>query len=169
MRKFFKFGKKDKQGGSETSSLRRGSTGSLGIGYAVKEKDLGKLHKAALYGDLNKVKQLAKKDASPLDKDNRTPLHFAVCHGHSLIVQELLEWKAKVNIADSEAGRTPLIKAVECCQEECVLLMLEAKANPNLKDSQGDAALHYAARSGNEDIIKMLLDCDKTDPDIQNK
>ena len=71
MKKFFKFGKEKKSGGSDTSSQRRGSNSSLEFGYDVREKDLGKLHKAAWSGDLNKVKQLARKDASPLDKHNR--------------------------------------------------------------------------------------------------
>lgn len=54
---------------SPKSSSTRGSVASLNIGYEV--KDLRKLHKAAWRGDLNKVKQLAKKDPSPLDKENR--------------------------------------------------------------------------------------------------
>ena len=58
------------RGGSPSGSTR-GSVASLNIGYEVREKDLGKLHKAAWIGDLNKVKQLAKKDPSPLDKENR--------------------------------------------------------------------------------------------------
>ena len=71
MRKFFNFGNKDDARGSDASSQQRGSNSSLGIGYDVKEKDLGKLHKAAWFGDLVKVKQLAKKDASPVDRENR--------------------------------------------------------------------------------------------------
>ena len=77
MKKFFKFGKDKKSGGGETSSQRRGSNSSLGLGYDVREKDLSKLHKAAWYGELTKVKQLARKDASPLDKENR---YFAFSH-----------------------------------------------------------------------------------------
>ena len=71
MKKFFKFGRDKKSSGPDASSLGRGSTSSLSLGYELREKDLGKLHKAAWNGDLNKVKQLAKKDASPLDKENR--------------------------------------------------------------------------------------------------
>ena len=68
MKKFFKFGKSKKDGSGSASA----STESLAAtGYLVKEKDLSKLHKAAWTGDLGKVKQLAKKDPSALDKENR--------------------------------------------------------------------------------------------------
>lgn len=39
----------------------------------------------------------------------RTPLHLACAKGHAKIVQELLEWKAKINVGDNDAC-TPLIK-----------------------------------------------------------
>lgn len=77
MKKFFKFGK-DKKGNTPEASPQppRAAIGGAGAeqnvaGYVVKEKDLPKLHKACWVGDLSKVKQLAKKDASPFDKDYR--------------------------------------------------------------------------------------------------
>lgn len=39
--------------------------------YIVRDKDLGKLHKAAWYGQLDKVKVLAKRDPSAFDKCHR--------------------------------------------------------------------------------------------------
>ena len=73
MKKFFRIGGKGKKESSPQSSI--GATNDV---YDVREKELGKLHKAAWVGDLSKVKQLAKKDASPLDKENRFGLF--VCH-----------------------------------------------------------------------------------------
>ena len=70
MKKFFGFGKSKKDQGTGVSP-GKGQAGSGGPGYELKEKDLSKLHKAAWQGDLEKVKQLAKKDASVLDKANR--------------------------------------------------------------------------------------------------
>ena len=72
MKKFFKLGKKG-GGGDHDKGLQKASseTSLSGPGYSIKEKDLGKLHKAAWQGDVAKVRQLAKKDASPLDKENR--------------------------------------------------------------------------------------------------
>lgn len=68
MKKIFNFTKKKKGFSPNTSD-----TGSvLSVGYDLKEKDLGKVHKAAYGGDLAKLKQLAKKnDINQLDKENR--------------------------------------------------------------------------------------------------
>lgn len=68
MKKIFHFTKKKKNfspNASETASV-------LSVGYELKEKDLGKVHKAAATGDVAKIKQLAKKnDLNQLDKENR--------------------------------------------------------------------------------------------------
>jgi len=67
MKKIFSFTKKKKQplGTPDNGSV-------LSAGYDLKDKDLGKVHKAALLGDLAKLKQLAKKnDINQLDKENR--------------------------------------------------------------------------------------------------
>ncbi|KAK7503607.1 hypothetical protein BaRGS_00005146 [Batillaria attramentaria] len=162
MKKFFKNIRKKSParsgpppGGSPVLGASRGSTASLVIGYDVREKELGKLHKAAWIGDLAKVQQLAKKDPSPLDKENRTPLHLACAQGHERIVQELLEWKAKTNIGDADS-RTPLMKAVECRHENCVELLLRDRVELNSVDSAGNTSLHIAANDGSTKIVKML-------------
>lgn len=67
MKKIFSFTKKKKH-----SSGTPDSGSVLSVGYDLKEKDLGKVHKAAYVGDLTKLKQLAKKnDINQLDKENR--------------------------------------------------------------------------------------------------
>lgn len=67
MKKIFSFTKKKKQPSSTPDS-----ESVLSVGYDLKEKDLGKVHKAASVGDLTKLKQLAKKnDINQLDKENR--------------------------------------------------------------------------------------------------
>lgn len=67
MKKIFHFTKRRKgsPSASETASV-------LSVGYDLKEKDLGKVHKAAFTGDVAKLRQLAKKnDLNQLDKENR--------------------------------------------------------------------------------------------------
>ena len=76
MKKFFKNIRKKSPARSGppaegSPKLDNRSTASLVIGYDVREKELGKLHKAAWLGDVGKVQQLAKKDPSPLDKEKR--------------------------------------------------------------------------------------------------
>uniref|UniRef100_A0A3P9A4V2 Uncharacterized protein n=1 Tax=Esox lucius TaxID=8010 RepID=A0A3P9A4V2_ESOLU len=141
MKKIFNFTKKKKGFSPNTSD-----TGSvLSVGYDLKEKDLGKVHKAAYGGDLAKLKQLAKKnDINQLDKENRTALHFACANGQTDVVQFLVEIKAKLNLCDNQ-NRSPLMKAVQCQQERCVATLLEHDADPNLVDINGNTALHLAS------------------------
>lgn len=67
MKKIFSFAKKKKP-----SSATPDSGSVLSVGYELKDKDLGKVHKAAAAGDLAKLKLLVKKnDLNQLDKENR--------------------------------------------------------------------------------------------------
>ncbi|KAK1166892.1 ankyrin repeat domain-containing protein 26-like isoform X1 [Acipenser oxyrinchus oxyrinchus] len=156
MKKLFSFGKKKKGFSPNTSD-----TGSVvSAGYELKEKDLGKLHKAASTGDLSKLKQFAKKhDLSQLDKENRTPLHLACAHGHVDVVHFLTESKAKLNLCDND-NRSPLMKAVQCQQEHCAVTLLEHDADPNLVDINGNTALHLAALIPAISMAIQLLDHD---------
>ncbi|XP_072528004.1 ankyrin repeat domain-containing protein 26 isoform X5 [Salminus brasiliensis] len=153
MKKIFNFTKKKK--GSPSAS----DTGSvLSVGYDLKEKDLGKVHKAAFTGDVNKLRQLAKKnDLNQLDKENRTALHVACVHGHTEVVQFLVESKVKLNLCDNQ-NRSALMKAVQCQQDRCVSILLEHDADPNLVDINGNTALHLAARIPSLSVALQLLE-----------
>ncbi|KAK6177563.1 hypothetical protein SNE40_015640 [Patella caerulea] len=152
-------------GGGEGAQASEAS--NLSYMYDVREKDLGRLHKAAWTGDINKVRQLAKKDHSPLDKENRTPLHLACARGHAAVVQELLEWKAKTNLGDNDAN-TPLMKAVQCQHADCVELLLEHHASVEVMDTEGNTCLHRAVQDGNYQIAEMLIKA-RASPDAKNK
>ncbi|KAM5282459.1 uncharacterized protein RBU33_003888 [Hipposideros larvatus] len=52
---------------------------------------------------------------------------------------------------------TPLMKAVQCQEEECVSLLLERGADPNRKDADGYSALHEAALGNSKTIAAKLL------------
>ncbi len=41
---------------------------------------------------------------------------------------------------------------------ECAKLLIEAKANVDIKDSNQNTPLHYAAGYGQADSVKLLLD-----------
>ncbi|XP_023686914.2 ankyrin repeat domain-containing protein 26 isoform X5 [Paramormyrops kingsleyae] len=154
MKKILKFSKKRR--GFSPSSSDAGSI--LSVGYEIKEKDLGKVHKAASLGDLTKLKQLAKKnDLNQLDKENRTPLHIACAYGHADVVLFLVENKAKLNLCDNQ-NRSPLMKAVQCQQETCATVLLEHSADPNLVDINGNTALHLAALIPSVPLGTQLLE-----------
>ncbi|XP_055002897.1 ankyrin repeat domain-containing protein 26 isoform X2 [Sorex araneus] len=130
-----------------------------GPGYYVRDKDLGKIHKAASAGDVAKVQQvllLGKSGLNDRDKMNRTALHLACASGHREVVTLLVERKCQLNLCDRE-NRTALIKAVQCQKEDCATILLEHGADPNLQDSFGNTALHYAALGQNQSIVAKLL------------
>ncbi|XP_068168753.1 ankyrin repeat domain-containing protein 26-like [Antennarius striatus] len=153
MKKIFRFAKKKRP---SSATPDRGSL--LSFGYDLKDKDLGKVHKAAAAGDLEKLKRLAKKnDLNQLDRENRTVLHIACASGHAEVVQLLVESKAKLNLCDNQ-NRSALMKAVQCQHERCVKILLENHADPNLVDINGNTALHFAAHVSSASTAALLLE-----------
>ncbi|KAM3870152.1 LOW QUALITY PROTEIN: ankyrin repeat domain-containing protein 26 [Diretmus argenteus] len=163
MKKIFSFTKKKK---FPSSTPDNGSV--VSVGYELKEKDLGKVHKAASVGDVAKLKQLAKKnDINQLDKENRTALHIACASGHVEVVHFLVESKAKLNLCDNQ-NRSALMKAVQGQHERCVNVLLENHAEPNLVDINGNTALHLTANIPSISTAMLLLE-HEADINSQNK
>ncbi|XP_069315026.1 ankyrin repeat domain-containing protein 26 isoform X2 [Eulemur rufifrons] len=162
------FSKKGESPLASFSSRRRTSAGvgcehGNGVysqpGYHVRDRDLGKIHKAASLGQVAKVQQillLRKNGLNDRDKMSRTALHLACANGHSEVVTLLVDRKCQLNICDSE-NRTALMKAVQCQEEECATILLEHGADPNLADVHGNTALHYAVYNENIPITAKLL------------
>ncbi|XP_043824017.1 ankyrin repeat domain-containing protein 26 isoform X2 [Dromiciops gliroides] len=174
MKKIFSFGNKKGNSPSRNACALRRDCGvrasGPNAGYFIRDKDLGKLHKAASNGDVAKVQQLLllnKYDLNEPDKMNRTPLHLACANGYPDVVSVLVQRRCQLNIRDND-HRTPLIKAVQCQQEECTRILLEHGADTTLTDSNNNTALHYAASGLNKGIAAKLLKS-KTDIEAQNK
>ncbi|XP_051856206.1 ankyrin repeat domain-containing protein 26-like isoform X13 [Antechinus flavipes] len=171
MKKFFNFGKKMRQ----SSSGRFKLPNSCGVqtlcpteGYQIRSKDLGKIHKAVMLGDVAKVQKLlllGKNTVNELDKVKRTPLHLACANGYPDVVSLLIERKCELNLLDNDS-RTPLMKAIECRQEECVTILLEHGADPNLGDNKKNNALHYIASGQTKFMAEKLI---KHNIDIEAK
>ncbi|XP_072509039.1 ankyrin repeat domain-containing protein 26-like isoform X2 [Notamacropus eugenii] len=176
MKKIFNFGSRRElsPGRSSFSPHPRRDSGVRPFGpqagYVVKMKELGKIHKAAAIGDVAKVQQLlllGLASVDDLDKENRTPLHLACAHGFPDVVSLLVERKCKLNLRDSDS-LTPLIKSVQCQQEECAVILLEHGADSTLVDTNNNTALHYAASGLNIAIAAKLLR-HKMDIEAKNK
>src|SRR5678815_1411043 len=76
------------------------------------------------------------------------------------LCRELLKYRARVDVCDSIAGECPLHKAVAANMVENVRVLLKGGANPNSTDSQGNTAMHKAARHCTDlEIWHLLVQC----------
>jgi ankyrin repeat protein len=134
----------------------------------TKHKNTGKtpLHAVAYAGNISAVEFLIfyKADVNAKDKDERTPLHFAVigeCRYEKVCC--LLQHGANVNVKDKDK-RTPLhtaISAAEFKQDpiveeaayQVVLLLLQKGADVTVEDINGARPIDLATNPR----IKMLL------------
>uniref|UniRef100_A0A8C6WEK2 CCDC144C-like coiled-coil domain-containing protein n=1 Tax=Neogobius melanostomus TaxID=47308 RepID=A0A8C6WEK2_9GOBI len=124
-----------------------------------RDRDLGKLHKAASVGDVDKLIDLIicqKKDIDKVDRKHRTALHIACAMGHVEVVKFLAEVRADLNLCDGQ-NRTALMKAVQGQNERCVSVLLENHAEVHIADIDGNTALHLAAHSKSVSIARLLL------------
>ncbi|XP_051818446.1 ankyrin repeat domain-containing protein 7-like [Antechinus flavipes] len=172
MKKMFDFGKKEQFPPGPSIKLPNFfgiQTSDYIPGYLIQSKDLRKIHKAALLGDVAKVQHLllfGKNNVNDLDREKRTSLHLACANGHSDVVSLLVERKCELDLLDKDS-QTPLMKAIQCEQEECATILLEHGADPNLGDGSNNA-LHYVAFFRGIDMAAKLLQY-KADIEAKNK
>jgi ankyrin repeat protein len=85
-----------------------------------------------------------------------TALHHAASGGHVPVVRALLAL-SEIN-AQSNQGNTPLHLASYMGHANVMRLLLENGADMTLKAKGSWTALHYGARYGNTEVVKVLLD-----------
>ncbi|NP_001002920.1 POTE ankyrin domain family member A isoform 1 [Homo sapiens] len=127
--------------------------------YHVRREDLGKLHRAAWWGEVPRadlIVMLRGPGINKRDKKKRTALHLACANGNSEVVSLLLDRQCQLHVFDSKK-RTALIKAVQCQEDECALMLLQHGTDPNLPDMYGNTALHYAVYNEDKLMAKTLL------------
>ena len=113
---------------------------------------------AALKGELALCELLIKKNAD-VNKPGWTPLHYAATNGHLEVMRLLLEENAYID-ASSPNGTTPLMMAAHYGSPTAVKLLLEAGADPMLKNDQSLSALDFAhrgKRAESADIISAFV------------
>jgi|GEM_PF-1777236 len=123
---------------------------------AIKDGDLNALEKLYAAGiDLNK----------PHEKTGHTPLMLAVAADYPLVVNMLLANK-KINIDEQHkaTGNTALMIAIlECQNRTFAEQLINAKADPNVRNKNKETALLYAVRKGRRRIvIEMLIEARAT-------
>lgn len=118
------------------------------------DKDESPLMLAALKGHVDLVNHLIAKDAD-VNKTGWTPLHYAASGAKAPILLILLEHSAYID-AESPNGSTPLMMAAMYGNAESVKVLLEAGADPTLKNQQGLTAADFALRVSRNDSAALI-------------
>jgi len=117
-------------------------------------QDESPLMLAAINGLTEICQQLIRKGAD-VNKPGWTPLHYAATHGHLEVMNLLLENYAYIDAA-SPNGSTPLMMAASYGTPMAVKLLLEAGADPMLKNDLGLSAIDFAQRANRTESAEII-------------
>lgn len=117
-------------------------------------KDESPLMVAALQGLFDICQQLIIRGAD-VNKPGWAPLHYAATHGHLNVMNLLLDNHAYIDAA-SPNGTTPLMMAAHYGTPAAVKLLLEAGADPLLKNEQGLSAIDFAQKAERPDSAEII-------------
>ncbi|KAF4953661.1 hypothetical protein FSARC_12346 [Fusarium sarcochroum] len=171
-----------------SSLIERGAT------LSIRDNDgWSALHFSVRHGRTHLVSKLLEEGAAIDVRDDQgwTTLHFASHFADAVMTNNLLEKGAmKIINCEDEKGRTALHVASKKGNESVVKLLLDKKANVDLRDRDGNTALHLAAGASDADnstsnsdqssgsanaeakasqrvVIQLLLDA-SVDPEVTN-
>jgi len=104
---------------------------------------------------------------SKIKSKTETPkmdLQAAIISGNLEVVKQHIEAGTDINKKDQMSGSTPLITAASFGKKSIAKALIDANADPDIKNNEGSTALHSAAFFCHIEIVQMLLDAgaDKT-------
>lgn len=111
---------------------------------------------AALFGEIKVMRQLLARGAQ-VNHPGWTPLHYAATGGQRDAIALLLEHHAYLD-ALSPNGTTPLMMAARAGHVAVARGLVEAGADPSLKNEAGLGAPEYLLRSGNPEEARWMVD-----------
>jgi ankyrin repeat protein len=109
---------------------------------------------AALKGYLPLCQSLIARDAD-VNKPGWAPLHYAATGGHLAVMRLLLDNDAYIDAA-SPNGTTPLMMAAMYGTADAVKLLLDAGADPILKNAKGVTAIDFARQVQKEEVVALI-------------
>lgn len=117
-------------------------------------QDESPLMLACLKGQLDVAMLLISKGAD-VNKPGWAPLHYASTHGHLDVMRLLLEHHAYID-ASSPNGTTPLMMAAHYGTPSAVKLLLEAGADPMIRNDLGLTAVDFAFRAERKESAEII-------------
>ncbi|MBA3363025.1 MAG: ankyrin repeat domain-containing protein [Actinomycetota bacterium] len=119
------------------------------------------IFEAAAFGDLDRLSELLNDEPSLVNSysgDGFTALHFAAFFGRHEAAALLIERGAEVDaFGRGWMTGTAMHSAVSRLHADVVRILLNAGANPNVRQSAGWTPLHAAAMNGDLTSVELLL------------
>lgn len=94
-------------------------------------------------------------DINVRDQNGMTALILSVDYGQELVLRNLLQWRANLDMTD-KWGQTALMLAAGRNDVKSTRLLLNAGADFNLKAMNGLTAIQYATDNGSNDVAAIL-------------
>jgi len=130
------------------------------------------LHYCCLDGYLEIARLLLQgtADLNVQDAQFKAPVHLAIEEGHDAIIDLLLQSGAAVDLCTLESGmkNSPLMDAAHTGKHVLAEKLIRAGADVNKVGKQDMAALHLAARRGDSNMVKLLLEA-RADTTLESK
>lgn len=115
--------------------------------------------KATQYGAFERVKELVELgwDVNRPDDETVTLLHWAAINNRKQIITYLLSRGAIVDALGGELNSTPLHWATRQGHLDATVLLMNANADPNLRDAEGCSCIHLAAQFSHTAVVAYLI------------
>ncbi|KAH1026999.1 palmitoyltransferase Hip14 [Dendroctonus ponderosae] len=115
--------------------------------------------KATQYGAVFRVKELieAGYDVNQKDSETVTLLHWAAINNRKEIIKYLIDKGAEVNAVGGELHATPLHWATRQGHLDACVILMNANADPALRDAEGCSCLHLAAQFGHTALVAYFV------------
>uniref|UniRef100_A0A3B4DB68 Nuclear factor of kappa light polypeptide gene enhancer in B-cells 2 (p49/p100) n=1 Tax=Pygocentrus nattereri TaxID=42514 RepID=A0A3B4DB68_PYGNA len=113
-------------------------------------------------GDVRLLLAMQRQLCGVQDENGDTPLHLAIIHQQPAVALQLIQTivntpQSKVINKLNKLSQAPLHLAVITKQPKLVEVLLKVGADPSLLDRDGRTAVHLAAYTGDDSILRVLL------------
>ena len=119
------------------------------------------IFEAAATGKINNIMRMLARDpmlVSAYTEDGFQPLSLACFFGHIDSAEYLVKAGAPINVhSRNSIGAAPLQSAVAGRHRKIAKMLLEHRADPNIREPNGYTPLHTAAQNGDDEMIRTLL------------
>lgn len=111
------------------------------------------------YGAFSRVKELIDSGYNVNQRDNETVtlLHWAAINNRKEIMYFFIDKGAEVDARGGELNATPLHWATRQGHLDAVVILMNAGADPLLRDAEGCSCIHLAAQFGHTALVAYFI------------